>query len=134
MSYRMTLILFTVFAGKMCSAVSPLPQDIYANFSRDPLTDDATYDSFMRSVFFLNEITMRQVLHRNGSSCGLYMTALPEEPWYVMNLKLNHRQMHYKQSSFFTDLKGKTMTKRIENMLPGHEKRDLLNKIKFRWG
>jgi hypothetical protein len=50
------------------------------------------------------------------------MTALPEEPRYVMNLKLNHRQMHYRQGSFFTDLKGKTMTKRIENMLPGHEK------------
>jgi len=53
------------------------------------------------------------------------MTALPEEPRYVMNLKLNHRQMHYRQGSFFTDLKGKTMTKRIENMLPGHEKRKI---------
>jgi len=50
------------------------------------------------------------------------MTALPEEPRYVMKLKLPHRQMHYRQSSFFTDLKGKTTTKRIENMLPGHEK------------
>ena len=50
------------------------------------------------------------------------MTALPEELRYVMKLKLPHRQMHYRQSSFFTDLKGKTTTKRIENMLPGHEK------------
>jgi len=50
------------------------------------------------------------------------MTALPEEPRYVMNLKLHHRQMHYRQGSFFKDLKGKTMAKRIENILPGHEK------------
>ena len=36
-SYRITLILFTVFAGKTCSAVSPLPEDFYANFDGDPL-------------------------------------------------------------------------------------------------
>ena len=111
----MTLILFTVFAGKTCSAVSPLPLVFYANFGGDPFTDDTPHDSFMWSVFF-------HVLHRNGSSYGLYMTALPEEPRYVMKLKLPHRQMPYRQSSFFTDLKGKTTTKRIENMLPGHEK------------
>ena len=50
------------------------------------------------------------------------MTALPEEPRYVMKLKLHHRQMHYRQGSFFNDLKGKMMTKRIENMLAGHQK------------
>ena len=47
----MTLIIFTVFAGKTCSAVSPLPQDFYANFGGDPFTDDAPHDDFMRSVF-----------------------------------------------------------------------------------
>jgi hypothetical protein len=50
------------------------------------------------------------------------MTALPEEPRYVMNLKLHNRQMHFRQGSFFIDLKRKTTTKRIENILPGHEK------------
>jgi hypothetical protein len=40
----------------------------------------------------------------------------------VRNLKLHHKQMNYRQGSFFKDLKGETTTKRIENMLPGHEK------------
>jgi len=48
LSYHMTLILFTVFAGKTCSAVSLLPQDFYANFSGDPFTGDARHDMFMR--------------------------------------------------------------------------------------
>ena len=47
--YRMTIILFTVFAGKTCSAVSPLPQDFYVNFGGDP--DHPPHDRFMRSVF-----------------------------------------------------------------------------------
>jgi len=47
----MLLILFTVFAGKTCSAVSPLPEDFYANFSGDPFTYDAPHDRFLRSVF-----------------------------------------------------------------------------------
>ena len=51
MSYRMTIIFFTVFAGKTCSAVSPLPEDFYSNFDGDPFKDDAPHDSFMRSVF-----------------------------------------------------------------------------------
>jgi len=110
----MTIILFTVFARKTCSAVSLLPQNFYANFGGDPFTHDRPHDSFMRWV-----------LHRNDALCGPYMTALPEEPRYVMNLKLYHRQMHYRQGSFFRDLRGKTMTKRIENMLPGHEKRKI---------
>ena len=54
-SYRMTIDLFTVFAGKMCSAVSALPEDFYTNFGGDPFTDDAPHDSFMRSVFFRME-------------------------------------------------------------------------------
>jgi len=54
----MTIILFTVFAGKICSAVSPLPQDFYANFGGDPFTDNPPHDRFMRSVFFrLNDHT-----------------------------------------------------------------------------
>ena len=51
----MTIILFTVFAGKTCSAVSLLPHDFYANFGGDPFTSDASHDSFMRSVFFCME-------------------------------------------------------------------------------
>ena len=51
----MTIILFTVFAGKTCSAVSALPEDFYTNFGGDPFIDDAPHDSFMRSVFFRME-------------------------------------------------------------------------------
>ena len=47
----MTIVIFKVFAGKTCSAVSPLPQDFYANFAGDPFTDDTPHDDFMRSVF-----------------------------------------------------------------------------------
>ena len=50
-SYRMTIVIFTVFAGKTCSVVSPLLEDFYADFGGDLLTDDAPHDSFMRSVF-----------------------------------------------------------------------------------
>jgi len=58
-SYRMTIILFTVFAANMCSAVSPLPEDSGDNFGGDPITDDRPHDLFMR-----------QVLYRNSASCG----------------------------------------------------------------
>ena len=51
-SYCITIVIFTVFAGKTYSAVSPLPQDFYANFGGDPFTSDAPHNSFMRSVFF----------------------------------------------------------------------------------
>ena len=54
-SYCMTIVIFTVFAGKTCSAVSPLPHDFYANFGGDPFTGDAPHDSFMQSVFFRME-------------------------------------------------------------------------------
>ena len=40
----------------------------------------------------------------------------------VMNLKLHHKQMHYRQSSFLNDFTMKTTTKGIKNMLPEHEK------------
>jgi len=50
------------------------------------------------------------------------MTALPKEPRYVINLKLHHRQMHYRQSPFLKDYAMKTTTKVVKNMLPGHEK------------
>ena len=43
-SYRMTIFIFTVLAGKMCSALSSLPEDFYANFGGDPLTDDSRHD------------------------------------------------------------------------------------------
>ena len=110
-SYRMTLILFTVFAGKTCSAGSPLPEDFHANFGGDPFTGDTPDDIFKR-----------QVLHRNGASFGQCMTALPKEPRYVMNLKLPHRQMHYRQRPFLKDFTMKSTTKGVKNTLPGHEK------------
>jgi hypothetical protein len=71
---------------------------------------------------FPYETTVRQVLCRNGVSCGQYMTALPNKPRYVMNLKLHHRQMHYRQSPFLNNFRMKTTTKVVKNMLPGHEK------------
>ena len=39
-SYRMTIILFTVFAGNARSAVNPLPEDYLNIFYGDPITDD----------------------------------------------------------------------------------------------
>ena len=59
MSFRMTIVIFTVFAGKTCSAVSPLPEDFYANFGGDPFTGDAPY-----------VIIMGQVLNHNSASRG----------------------------------------------------------------
>ena len=68
--YRMTIILFTVIAGKTCSAVSPLPEYF---------------------MLILGEILL-QVTHGMLRSCGkfyttmalravLYITALLKEPW-----------------------------------------------------
>ena len=54
-SYCMAIIIFIVFAGKTCSAVSSLLEDFYANFGRDPLTGDAPHERSMRSVFFRME-------------------------------------------------------------------------------
>ena len=58
-SYRMTIILFTVFAGKMCSAVSPLLEDFYSNFGGDPITDES-----------LHVWIIWHVIYCNGASCG----------------------------------------------------------------
>ena len=71
---------------------------------------------------FPYETTIRQVLCRNGASCGLYMTAVPKEPRYMMNLRLHHRLMHYRQSPFLNNFRMETTTKMVKNMLPGHEK------------
>jgi len=35
------MILSTVFAGKVGCAVSPLPEEFYANFGGAPITDDS---------------------------------------------------------------------------------------------
>ena len=40
----------------------------------------------------------------------------------VMNLKLPHKQMHYRQISFLNSLKVKTTTKVIKDMVAGHYK------------
>ena len=101
MSYRMTIAIFTVFAGKTCSAVSPLPQDFYANFGGDPFTGDTPHDLFLR-----------QVLHRNGASCGKVHDRTAQRAPVVMNLKLHHRQMHYRQSPFLKSFHTENNDKR----------------------
>jgi len=40
----------------------------------------------------------------------------------VMNLKLHHKEMHYRQSPFLNNFKVKTTTKVIKNMVAGHNK------------
>jgi len=50
------------------------------------------------------------------------MTALPNKPRYVMNLKLHHRQMHYRQNPFLNNFRMKTTTKAVKNIRPGYEK------------
>jgi len=40
----------------------------------------------------------------------------------VMNLKLPHKQMHYRQNSSFKDFQVKTTTKGITNILAGDHK------------
>ena len=40
----------------------------------------------------------------------------------VINLKLPHMQMPYRQSSFLKDFTMKTTTKVTKNILPGHHK------------
>ena len=83
-------------------------------------------------MIILAEIPL-QMIDRMICSCGkfhtvmalpaiLYLTALPKEPRYVINLKLPHKQMHNRQGSFFKELKGKTTTKVFKNMVAGHNK------------
>ena len=78
-SYCITINLFTVIAGKTCSAVSPLPEDFSDNFGGDPITDDGPRDMFMR-----------QVLYRNGASCGGVHDRTARRALGVINLKLHH--------------------------------------------
>jgi hypothetical protein len=107
----MTLILFPVFARKTCSAVSLIPEDFYANFCVDPFRGGAPHDMFMR-----------QVLHRSDTLCGTIHARTTQTALVVMNLKLHHRQMHYRQSPCFNVFTKRTTTKGVKNMLPGHEK------------
>ena len=107
----MTLSLFPVFARKTCSAVSLIPEDFYANFGVDPFRGGAPHDMFMR-----------QVLHRNGTSCGTIHARTTQGAAVVMNLKLNHRQMNYRQSPFLNVFPEKKTTKGVKNTLPGHKK------------
>ena len=50
------------------------------------------------------------------------MTALTEDPRYGMNVKLHHRQMHYRQNPFFNVFTKKMATKGVKNTPPEHEK------------
>ena len=95
----------------MCSAASPLPEDFCANFGGDPITNDRPHDWIMR-----------QVIYRYDASCGTVPDRTAKRAAGVSNLKLPHKQMHYRQGSFFKSLKGKTMTKVIKNIHPGHHK------------
>jgi len=82
----MTIILFTVFAGKTCSAVT---EAFYANFGGDPFSGDSPHDTFMR-----------QVAYPNGALCGTVHNHTAIRSPEVMNLKLHHRQMHYGRAPF----------------------------------
>ena len=110
-SYRMTIILFSVCTGNTCSAASPLVEEYFDNFGGDPFADDGPHDLFMRQVLFCN-----------GASCGTVLDRTAHWSPGVMNLKLHHRQMHYRQSPFFNYFTMKTTAKGIEYMLPGHHK------------
>jgi len=57
----MTVILFTVFARKTCSAVSPLPEDFYANFGGDLIPDDSQHSqaNALPEQLFLNKFNSR---------------------------------------------------------------------------
>jgi len=97
------------------------PQDFYANFGGDPLLMKHRMTASCGHCFSYG-FTVRQVIHRIGPSCGLYMTALTEDPWYGMNLKLHHRQMHYRQSPFLNVFTKKMETKGVKNTPPEHKK------------
>jgi len=58
----MPMILSTVFAGKVCSAVSPLLGDFYSNFGEAPITSCGKLYTAM------------------ALRAGLYLTALLKEP------------------------------------------------------
>ena len=88
-SYRMTISLFTVCTGNTYSAVSPLPEDFYDNFGGDHIADDRPHDRIMR-----------QVVYRNGTSCGAVTDRTSHRSPVMMNLKLHHKQMHYRRSPF----------------------------------
>jgi len=75
------------------------------------------FQMIVRMIRSCGKLQTAMVLH-----AVVYLTALPKEPRYVINLKLPHKQMHYRQGSFFKELKGKTVTKVVKNTLPGHEK------------
>jgi hypothetical protein len=79
-------------------------EGFYANFSGDHISHDSPHDSFMR-----------QVASRNGASCGSIPDRTAQRAPDVINLKLNHRQMHYRQGPFFNDFTMKTTSKVIKN-------------------
>ena len=110
-SYCMTIILFTVFTRKTFSAVSPRPKNFYVNFGVDLITDDRPNVTFMRQVYY-----------RNRASSGTVPDRSAQRTAGVINLKLPHKKMHYRQGSFFNYLQGKTTAKMIKNILPGHHK------------
>ena len=58
-SYRMTINLFLVLCRTYMQCGEYSAGGFYANFGGDPFTGDAPHDMFMR-----------EVLHRNGASCG----------------------------------------------------------------
>ena len=56
----------------------------------------------------------------NGASCGILPDRTAQRAPVVMNLRLHHKQMHYRQSPFLNDFKVKTRTKVVTNILQGH--------------
>ena len=88
-SYRMTFNIFLVCTGNTYSAVSSPPEDFNENFGGDPITDDSPHDWIMR-----------RVVYRNNASCGAVPDRTSRRSPVVMNIKLHHKQMHYRQSPF----------------------------------
>ena len=121
-SFRMTIILFTVCAEKTSSAVSPLPEDFYDNFGGDPFTDDAPHNSLMRSVF----IRMEQPYGRFYAAMALRVVCTwphyPKSPgmWWILSFITGKCSID--RALFFNNWRMKTTTKVVKNMLPGHEK------------
>ena len=72
------------------------------------------------TILFLEDVSLAAGFEAKHKCTTVYRTAKTAP--VVMNLKLHHRQMHYRQRAFLIDFTMKMTTKGIKNMLLGHEK------------
>ena len=103
---------------------------------------------YQRIFMLILAAILLQVTHCMICSCGKFYTSMAlhvvlyihnptaQRAPEVMNLKLHHRKIHYRRSSFLNVFTKETMTKRVKNTLPGHEKLRIYiyNQITFRRG